>query len=153
MTKAFIKSLILKNISLAPAPSILAASYTFWFIVEKPVKNRTTLYPISFHTDTKIKTGMTSRVSNNHVKCVLNKLLTSPIFGSKIQAQTIAITTAGVINGKKYIVLKISLPLILVFKTDAIKRGITTAKQVVEIAYTKVLINICKNSPSLNMFL
>ena len=96
---------------------------------------------------------MASRVSNNHVKCVLNKLLTSPIFGSKIQAQTIAITTAGVINGKKYIVLKISLPLILVFKTDAIKRGITTAKQVVEIAYTKVLINICKNSPSLNMFL
>ena len=75
------------------------------------------------------------------------------MLGSNIQAQTIAITTAGVINGKKYIVLKTSRPLIFVFKIEAIKSGIMTAKKVVDIAYTNVLISICKNSPSLNILL
>ena len=45
---------------------------------------------------------MASLVSNNQSKFVLNNSFINPIFGSKIQDQTIAITTAGVINGKKY---------------------------------------------------
>ena len=48
-------------------------------------------------------------------------------------------------------VLKISENLILAFKILAITRGIITAKNVVEIAYTNVLINICKNSFSENI--
>ena len=36
-------------------------------MVENPVKKRTTLYPISFQTETKIRTGMASFVLNSQV--------------------------------------------------------------------------------------
>jgi pullulanase/glycogen debranching enzyme len=66
-----------------------------------PVKNKTTLYPISFHTDIKTNTGIANLVSKSQDKFVLSIEFIIPILGSKIQDQTIAITTAGVINGIK----------------------------------------------------
>ena len=45
-------------------------------------------------------------------------------------------------NGKKYAVLKNSLPLILLFSTAARITGITTAIRVTEIAKTNVFFNI-----------
>jgi hypothetical protein len=75
---------------------------------------------------------MAKEVSKSHKKCFCKTVFESPIFGSKIHPQTIAITTDGVINGRKYKVLYISDARILVLRIDAIIRGIITAKTVVE---------------------
>jgi len=50
-----------------------------------------------------------------------------------------------VIKGRKYAVLKNSVPLILLFKTAARTSGITSAIKAVEIANTKVFLIIKKN--------
>lgn len=60
------------------------------------------------------------------------------MLGSKIHSQTIAITIMGVIKGRKYAVLKNSLPLILLFKTAASTSGSIIEMTAVEIAKTNV---------------
>ena len=56
-----------------------------------------------------------------------------------------AATIMGVIKGRKYAVLKNSVPLILLFKTAAKTSGITSAITAVETANTKVFLIIKKN--------
>ena len=65
-----------------------------------------------------------------------------PMLGSNIHAQTIAKTIIGVMNGKKYTVLKNSLPLNFVFNIFAKNNGIITPKIVVVIAYITVFPSI-----------
>ena len=136
----------LKNILFSFAPSIFAASYTWLFIVEKPESRIIILYPTNFHTDTIIRTVIAKSTSYNHSKFVLNKWLISPILGSKIHCHIIAITIIGVTNGIKYVVLKISFPLIFWFKKLARTKGRIVAKIVTIVAYKIVFFNISQNS-------
>ena len=80
-------------------------------------------------------------------------LFINPMLGSKIQLQIIAITTIGVINGKKYALLKNSLPLILLFMIDASIRGIITPKTDVLSAKIIVFVMIFANNGSENISL
>ena len=105
---------------------------------------------MSFQTETKMSTGIARRVSKSHSKWVLNKIFTPPIFGSKIQDQTIAMTTAGVIKGIKYTVLNHSEPFSFEFKIFAIINGIKTAKKVTDMAYTSVFVRTCLNTGSVS---
>lgn len=68
------------------------------------------------------------------------------MFGSKIHCHIIPITIIGVINGKKYAVLKYSEPRILQFKITAIIRGIMTPNTDDAKANTTVFKNILPNN-------
>ena len=77
----------------------------------------------------------------------------SPIFGSNIHSQIIPITIIGVINGRKYAVLKNSDPLIFEFNMQARINGIIIPKTEVDSANTIVFIKILKNKGSVNISL